>query len=61
MSEEEFDEAVDKNFDEVIMMVMDDYEFIEDMLQDNANSGAVFDWAHEHQDKVLEQLGLDNA
>ncbi|MDN2452554.1 hypothetical protein [Lactobacillus sp. UCMA15818] len=59
MNEEEFDRICDRNFDELVELVKDDYEFIDDLLNDNANSDAVFGWFQEHKEEVFEELGIE--
>lgn len=57
MSEEKFDKLCDDNFDELVELIIEDTDFIEDLLRDNQLSGVVYGWFYDHKPEVMEYLG----
>lgn len=61
MTDDQFDKIVNEEFDDVVDLAQEDFDFVYELLRENSNSDAIFYWAEDHRKEVLDYLGLEEA
>ncbi|MEN2307904.1 hypothetical protein [Lentilactobacillus parabuchneri] len=58
MTDDQFEKIVNEEFDDVVDLAQQDFDFVYELLRENSNADAIFYWASDNQEEVLDYLGL---